>query len=144
VEERTLALIKPHVFDDFQRSGANIVIADIQARYIALVLKIIAVRSFKMNKDFIENFYQEHINRPFFKDIVREMLSGCSFAMVLEGIGAVNKVRELNGATNPAEAKIGTLRYDYGRHEKGPHNGVHGSDSKKNAPREIRIVFGEI
>lgn len=142
--QRTLALIKPHVFKDFSKIGADVVIADIQARYIEQGLKIIAVKSFIMDQDFAKTFYRAHIDKSFFKDILREMLSGRSFAMVLEGNKAVVKARILNGATDPRKAEVGTLRYDYGRYEKGPSNGVHGSDSPESAKREIEVVFAPL
>ena len=81
----------------------------------------------------------EHIGKPFFKGLVEYITSGPVVALVLEGNGAVAAVRKMNGATNPANAELGTIRGDYAQ-EVG-RNVVHGSDSVESAEREIAIYF---
>jgi len=142
--QRTLVLIKPHVFIDFIESGPLTIIADIQEKYTYRDLKIIRVKKVNFSVELIQSFYKEHSKKPFFLGLIKAMTVGPCLAMVLEGVNAVFKVRGINGATNPKEAKAGTLRHDYGRHEKGPNNGVHGSDSLESAEREVNIIFSEI
>ncbi|MBA3047603.1 nucleoside-diphosphate kinase [Patescibacteria group bacterium] len=142
VKQRTLALIKPHMFKNINSFGKAIVgaIVDIQSRYLALGMKIVAIKSFAITEEFLREFYHEHVNKPFFeRDLVPAMEGGLCIAMVLEDEDAVQKVRAVNGATNPAEAFPGTIRHLYGIHEKGPNNAVHGSDSPESAEREIKI-----
>ncbi len=142
--QRTLVLIKPHVFIDFIELGPLSIIANIQGRYNYRGLKIVRVRKVNFSVELIQSFYKEHSKKPFFPELIKAMMVGPCLAMVLEGVNAVYKARKINGATNPKEAKAGTLRYDYGRHEKGPNNGVHGSDSLESAEREVNIIFSEI
>jgi len=88
-----------------------------------------------------EAFYAVHSERPFFKDLVEFMISGPVVVMVLEGDNAVLKNRELMGATNPAEAEVGTIRRDFA--ESIDANAVHGSDSLENAEIEINFFFAK-
>ena len=88
-----------------------------------------------------QEFYAIHKSRPFFNDLVAFMVSGPVVVMVLEGLNAVAKNRELMGATNPKEAAAGTIRADFA--ESIDANAVHGSDSLENAEKEIRFFFAE-
>jgi nucleoside-diphosphate kinase len=139
--EKTLALIKPHVFIDFQDRGELEIIANIQGRYLSTGLKITNVMKVVFDKNFVEEFYEEHRGKPFFNELIAAMCLGPGLAIVLEGENAVHTVRAVNGATNPVEAEVGTLRYIYGRKEKGPYNGLHSSDSPESAWREIALIF---
>ena len=80
-----------------------------------------------------------HKERPFFNDLVDFMVSGPVVVMVLEGLNAVAKNRELMGATNPKEAAPGTIRADFA--DSIDANAVHGSDSLENAKREVAFFF---
>ena len=86
-----------------------------------------------------EGFYAVHKERPFFKDLVDFMISGPVLISVLEGKGAIAKNRDLMGATNPKEAKAGTIRADFA--ESIDANAVHGSDSPETAKVEIAYFF---
>jgi nucleoside-diphosphate kinase len=88
-----------------------------------------------------ERFYAVHRERPFFRDLVAYITSGPVVALELEADEAVTRVRELIGATNPADARPGTIRYMYGKSLQ--NNAVHGSDAPASAEKELEIVFGE-
>ncbi|MFH1192145.1 MAG: nucleoside-diphosphate kinase [bacterium] len=139
-----MVIIKPHIFLDNDAQKVSLIIGDILRRYLERRLSVVAVNSFCMDRDAVAGFYQEHNGRPFFNDLINAMIAAPSFFIVLEGEYAVQKVRSINGATNPLEAAQGTLRRDYGRMEKGPNNAVHGSDSVESAEREIACFFPEL
>ncbi|TQR30642.1 nucleoside-diphosphate kinase [Campylobacter sp. MIT 99-7217] len=130
--EKTLSIIKP----DAVKKG---VIGEILARFEKNGLRIVALKKLKLSKEQAENFYAIHKDRPFFKDLVEFMISGPVVVSVLEGQGAVLKNRDLMGATNPKEAKPGTIRADFA--ESIDANAVHGSDSLENAKVEIEFFF---
>ena len=88
-----------------------------------------------------EAFYAVHAERPFFNDLVDFMISGPVVVSVLEGESAMQKNRDLMGATNPKEAEAGTIRADFA--ENIDANAVHGSDSVENAAIEIAFFFSE-
>lgn len=118
--EKTLSIIKP----DAVKKG---VIGKILDRFESNGLRIAAMKKVQLSKEQAENFYAIHKERPFFKDLVEFMISGPVVVSVLEGEGAVLKNRDLMGATNPKEAKAGTIRADFA--ESIDANAVHGSDS---------------
>lgn len=93
-----------------------------------------------MTTEMAENFYYEHQGRDYFPGLVKAM-TGTVIALLLEGEGAIIKVREVNGATDPRKAAPDSLRAKYGVMEYGPNNAVHGSDSSENVERETRIMF---
>jgi nucleoside-diphosphate kinase len=88
-----------------------------------------------------EGFYAVHRERPFYKDLVEFMTSGPVIVQVLEGENAVNKNRELMGATNPRDAAPGTIRADFATTV--DENAVHGSDGPDTAKQEIAFFFGD-
>ena len=93
-----------------------------------------------LTRDQAEGFYAVHKERPFFNDLVDYMISGPVMVQVLEGKNAIDRNRELMGATNPAEADEGTIRKDFATSiEK---NTVHGSDGPDTAKEEISFFFG--
>ena len=102
-------------------------------------LKILASKKIYLTKKQAEIFYEVHRERPFFKSLIEYMTSGPVQVQVLEGESAVNKYREIMGATNPAEAEEGTIRKKYA--ESIEANSVHGSDSEENARVEISFFF---
>ena len=132
--ERTLSIIKPDAV-------AKNVIGKIYTRFEDAGLKIVNARMAQLSQAEAEGFYAVHKERPFFKDLVKFMVSGPVMIQVLEGEGAVAKNRELMGATNPKEAAPGTIRADFA--ESIDANAVHGSDSAENAAIEIAYFFGK-
>ncbi|EMA2792837.1 nucleoside-diphosphate kinase [Campylobacter jejuni] len=130
--EKTLSIIKP----DAVKKG---VIGKILDRFESNGLRIAAMKKVQLSKEQAENFYAVHKERPFFKDLIEFMISGPVVVSVLEGEGAVLKNRDLMGATNPKEAKAGTIRADFA--ESIDANAVHGSDSLENAKIEIDFFF---
>ena len=132
--ERTLSIIKP---DATQRNITGL----INARFEEAGLRIVAQKRLHLNKAQAEAFYGVHKDRPFFKDLVNFMISAPVVVQVLEGENAVMHNRELMGATNPAEAKSGTIRADFAQSLEA--NSVHGSDSLENATQEIAFFFAQ-
>jgi nucleoside-diphosphate kinase len=130
--ERTLSIIKPDAV-------ANNVIGEIYTRFEKAGLKIIAARMKQLSQADAEGFYAVHKERPFFKDLVDFMTSGPVMIQVLEGNGAVQKNRDLMGATDPKKADKGTIRADFAQSIDA--NAVHGSDSAENAAVEIAYFF---
>lgn len=94
-----------------------------------------------MSKAEAERFYAVHKDRPFFSALVEFMISGPVMIQVLEGENAIAKNRELMGATNPKEAKAGTIRADFA--DSIDANAVHGSDAEDTAAQEIRYFFSD-
>lgn len=130
--ERTLSIIKP----DAVQKG---VIGKIIDRFESNGLRIAAMKKLQLSKCDAQAFYAIHKDRPFFNDLVEFMISGPVVVMVLEGANAVSKNRDLMGATNPKEAKPGTIRADFAQSIDA--NAVHGSDSLENARNEIAFFF---
>lgn len=130
--ERTLSIIKP---DAVKKR----VIGKILDRFESNGLNIVAMKKIKLSVKDAQEFYAVHKERPFFKDLVEFMTSGPVVVLVLEGENAVRKNRDLMGATNPQEAKVGTIRRDFA--ENIDANAVHGSDSLENAKIEIEFFF---
>lgn len=132
--ERTISIIKPDAV-------AKNVIGDIYNRFEKAGLQIVAAQMKHLSREEAEGFYAVHKERPFFNDLVDFMTSGPVMIQVLEGENAINKNRELMGATNPAEADAGTIRADHA--ETIDENAVHGSDGPDTAATEIAYFFGE-
>ena len=132
--EQTLSIIKP----DAVNKNVNGKIVD---RFESNGLRIAAMKKVQLSECDAQEFYAIHKSRPFFNDLVAFMVSGPVVVMVLEGLNAVAKNRELMGATNPKEAAAGTIRADFA--ESIDANAVHGSDSLENAEKEIRFFFAE-
>lgn len=130
--ERTLSIIKP---DAVKKS----VVGKIIDRFETNGLRVAAIKKVQLTQDDAREFYSVHKDRPFFGDLVAFMASAPVVVMVLEGKGAISKNRELMGATDPKEAKAGTIRADFA--ESITMNAVHGSDSRENAEIEISYFF---
>ncbi len=96
----------------------------------------------KMDEKIAALHYAEHINKPFYPELVEFMTSSPLVAMVLGGEGAIKKVRDLHGATDPQKAAEGTIRRLYAKDKS--ENAVHASDSPESAAREIHIFFSEV
>lgn len=110
--------------------------------YLNTGLEIERAKILRMDEKSAKEFYKEHDGRPYFEGLIAHTVSGPMFAMILSGKSAINLVRKLNGATNPANAEKGTIRRLYGEPDGGPRNAVHGSDSQESARREIKLIFG--
>ncbi|MCY7339216.1 MAG: nucleoside-diphosphate kinase [Sphingomonas bacterium] len=104
-------------------------------------LRVVASKRIHMTKDQAEGFYGVHRERPFFNDLVSFMISGPVVVQVLEGEGAVQRNRDIMGATNPENADAGTIRKELA--ESIEANSVHGSDSDENAATEIAFFFSD-
>jgi len=103
--------------------------------------KIVRMKQFTFTTEDAKRFYSIHEGKPFFNDLISYITSGPVVGIELEADDAVVKVRELVGATNPSEARPGTIRYMYGTDIQ--QNAVHASDSDESAEKELAIVFGE-
>ena len=130
--EQTLSIIKPDAV-------AKNVTGQINARFEAAGLQIVAQRMLRLSDEVAGGFYAEHKERPFYADLFGFMTSGPVVVQVLQGEGAILKNRELMGATNPAEADAGTIRADFAKSIDA--NAVHGSDAPESAAREIAYFF---
>ncbi|MBW1710860.1 MAG: nucleoside-diphosphate kinase [Deltaproteobacteria bacterium] len=133
--EITLSIIKP----DAVSQG---MIGKIAARIEAEGLKIKAMKMLHLSKKEAEGFYAVHQGKPFFDSLTDFMSSGPAVVMVLEGEGAINKYRELMGATNPEDAAPGTLRAEFAANIE--RNAVHGSDAPETAAFEINYFFNNL
>jgi nucleoside-diphosphate kinase len=132
--ERTLSIVKPD-------GVAKNLIGDVFRRFEQAGLRIVAARMRHLTPAEAEGFYAVHRERPFFKDLCRYMTSGPVMVQVLEGEAAVQKNRDIMGATDPKKAAPGTIRADLAASIE--ENVVHGSDSAENAAREIAYFFSE-
>ena len=130
--ERTLSIVKPDAV-------SKNVIGRIYTRFEEAGLKIIAARMMWLSRQQAEGFYAVHKERPFFKDLVEFMTSGPVVIQVLEGEDAIQKNRDLMGATDPKKADKGTIRADFAQSIDA--NAVHGSDSPQTAATEIAYFF---
>ena len=132
--ERTLSIIKP----DATRRNLT---GKINARFEEAGLRIVAQKRILLTKQQAEKFYEVHAERSFFNELVEFMTSGPVVVQVLEGENAVQRNRDIMGATNPANAAPGTIRRDFA--ESIEANSVHGSDSPENAASEIKFFFSK-
>jgi nucleoside-diphosphate kinase len=133
--ERTLSIIKPDAV-------SKNVVGQILSRFESAGLTIVACKMQQLSREQAEGFYAEHSERGFFNDLVDFMTSGPVSIQVLEGNNAISANRDLMGATNPQEAKVGTIRADFAQSIDA--NAVHGSDSPASANREITYFFADI
>ncbi len=130
--ERTLSIVKPDAV-------AKNLIGEICARFEKAGLRIVAAKMVHLSRSQAEGFYAVHRERPFFKDLVQFMISGLVMVQVLEGEGAIQRNRDIMGATNPKNAAPGTLRADFASSVE--ENAVHGSDGPDTARTEIGYFF---
>jgi nucleoside-diphosphate kinase len=130
--ERTLILIKP---DAVQRRLAGEILGRIERRGF----EIRGGKLLTVTRELGEEHYAEHREKPFFGELVQFITSGPTWALVVEGEGAIATMRKTIGATNPANSEPGTIRGDLAVAM--PDNLVHGSDSPESAEREIGLWF---
>lgn len=132
--EQTYAMIKP---DGVKRGLVGNVISRIEAKGFTIkAMKLVTI-----SKETAETHYADLSDKPFFGDLVAFITSGPVVAMIVEGEGAVLTWRKMMGATNPADAEMGTIRADFASTI--DENVVHGSDALETAAREIGIFFPE-
>ncbi len=132
--EQTLSIIKP---DAVERNLDN----EIKEIFKKNGFKILKEKKIQIEKSEAENFYKVHETKPFYNDLCEYLSSGPIVVMVLERENSVLANRDLMGATNPKEAKEGTIRKKYGISI--DKNSVHGSDSVENAKIEINFFFND-
>ena len=130
--ERTLTIIKP---DAVEAGHAGDIIRIFEANHF----KIVAARLVKLSREEAEGFYAVHRGKPFFASLTQFMSSGRALPMVLEAENAIARLREVMGATNPANAAPGTIRKLYATNIE--RNAVHGSDAPETAAFEIGYFF---
>lgn len=132
-QERTLFIVKP---DAVKRNLTGRILAHVEERGF----RIAEARLSRITREEADTFYAEHRGKPFFKDLVDYMTSGPVMLTCLERDGAVAYLREVVGATDPAQAGPGTIRKLYG--ESKQMNSVHASDSVPSGEREVKLFFG--
>lgn len=132
--ERTLSIIKPD-------ATARNITGKINAFFEDGGLRIAAQRRVQLTKEQAQAFYAVHKERAFYDELCEYMISGPVVVQVLEGENAVQRNRDIMGATNPANADDGTIRKAFGQNVQ--ENSVHGSDSPENADKEIRFFFSD-
>ena len=130
--ERTLSIVKP---DGVQRN----LIGEVYRRFEQGGLQIVAAKMLHLTRQQAEGFYEVHRHRPFYQELVEYMTSGPVVVQVLEAEDAIDRNREIMGATNPADAAAGTIRADFASSIQ--ENVVHGSDGPDTAAREIDFFF---
>ncbi len=132
--EQTLSIVKP---DGVRKN----LVGEILRRFEAAGLVVRALKTVRLSKADAQAFYAVHKERPFYDSLTTFMSSGPIVVSVLEGYNAIQKNRELMGATNPAQAAPGTIRKDFA--ESVEVNTVHGSDGPETAAQEIHFFFSE-
>lgn len=132
--ERTLSIVKPDAV-------AKNIIGEIFRRFEEAGLQIVAARMLRLSREEAEQFYAVHRERPFFEPLVEFMSSGPVMVQVLEGENAIERNREVMGATDPREAAPGTIRADFATTIDA--NAVHGSDAPETASTEIAFFFAD-
>jgi nucleoside-diphosphate kinase len=130
--ERTFSIIKP---DATRRNLTGKIIAKFEENG----LRVVASKRIRMTRAQAEGFYGVHKDRPFFGELVEQMIAAPVVVQVLEGENAILKNREIMGATNPANAAEGTIRKEFALSV--GENSVHGSDAPETAAQEIKFFF---
>jgi len=133
VLQRTLFIVKP---DAVKRNIIGSILAHVEKEGF----RIVEARLAQMTREEAQGFYGEHEGKPFFNDLVAYMTSGQVVLTCLERDNAIVKLREVVGATDPAQADAGTIRKLFGQSKQ--ENSVHASDSPASAEREVKFFFG--
>ncbi len=134
-EETTLVLVKP---DAMERGLVGAILSRFEAAGFALR----AATTRRLTRDQAKSFYAEHTEKPFFPDLVQYVTSGPVFAVAVSRQDAIQRARQLVGATDPAAAAPGSIRSDLGLDN--TRNSVHASDSPTSARREVEFFFPEL
>ncbi len=135
MKQRTLVLVKP---DGVRRK----LVGEVVRRLEQKTLDIIAMRMLTIDAELATEHYAEHVEKPFFGELLEFITSGPVIAMAVEGDDAIAVVRQMMGATDPKKAAQGTIRGDYGLIT--TENLVHGSDSPESAERELKLFFPDL
>ena len=130
--ERTFSIIKP---DATRRNLTGKIIA----KFEEAGLRVVASKRIRMTRAQAEGFYAVHKERPFYGELVEQMIAAPVVVQVLEGENAILKNREVMGATNPEKAAPGSIRKEYALNM--GENSVHGSDAPETAAEEIKFFF---
>jgi len=130
--ERSLVLIKP---DAMKKGFGGAIIGRLQEKG----LKLLALRMLQMDRELAGKHYAVHADKPFYGELIDFITSTPIIAAVFEADGAVSKIRDIMGGTDPAKAKAGTIRRDFGQDIQ--RNATHASDSPETAEKEIRLFF---
>lgn len=130
--EKTVVLIKPDGMNQH-------IVGEIISRFEKAGLKLSALKLVQITQPIVDTWYAHHKDKPFFPELSAMMMSTPVVAMVLEGDDAIQKVFDICGPTDPAEATPGTIRRDFGVDK--AHNVVHRSDSQEAAEKEIGLLF---
>jgi len=130
--EKTVVLIKP---DGMEKH----VVGQIITRFENAGLSVVGLKMVRLTQGILDVWYAHHKDKPFFPDLCAQMMATPIVAIILSGDGAIQKVFDLCGPTDPAEALPGTIRRDFG--ESKPKNVVHRSDSMEAAQKEIGLLF---
>lgn len=131
-EERTFVAIKP---DGVKRGF----VGEIIARFEKKGYKLIGLKMLVVSEELASQHYEEHLEKPFYPNLLKYITSGPVIAMVFQGYKAVQGIRHVLGATDPCSADVGSIRADFAQLKE--YNTVHGSDSLESAEREINIYF---
>jgi nucleoside-diphosphate kinase len=132
--QRTLFIVKP---DAVERDLIGRILAHVEAAGF----RVVEARMQTLDRELAGQFYAEHLGKPFFPDLIGYMTSGRVLLVCLEREDAVAKLREVVGATDPAQAAPGTVRKLFGVSKQ--KNSVHASDSPASAEREVKLFFGK-
>mgnify|MGYP001332786354 FL=1 len=130
--QETLSIVKP---DAVERN----LVEKIKEKFLENQLKIKKIKKIQISKEEAAEFYKVHQTKPFYDKLCGYLSSGPIVVMILEGENAIQKNREIMGATDPKNAKDGTIRKEHGISI--DKNSVHGSDSPENAKKEIEFFF---
>ena len=130
--EQTLIVLKP---DAVERN----LIGEILSRFEKSNFKIVKLQKLNYSKQMAESFYSIHKKKPFFDELVSYIISDPVVAVLLEGENVIEKVREINGVTDPEKAAKGSIRGDFGVSI--TKNTVHASDSPQSFEKEVKVVF---
>ena len=133
--ERTLSIVKPDAV-------SKKLTGEVIKRFEGKGLKVIALQMIRLTKEDAKRFYAVHKSKPFYDSLTNFMSSGPCVPIVLEGEGAIEKVREIMGATDPKKAAAGTIRKEFA--ESIEKNAVHGSDAPETAREEISFFFPKL
>jgi len=132
--QRTFSIIKPD-------ATARNITGKVNAKIEEAGLRIVAQKRVQLTEEQAGGFYAVHKERPFYADLVKFMMSGPVVVQVLEGENAIAEYRKVMGATNPAEADVGTIRAEFAQSIDA--NTVHGSDAPETAAEEIKFFFSD-
>lgn len=132
--ERSLVLVKP---DAMERNLGGAILERLQSNG----LKLTALRMLHMDRDLAGRHYAVHADKPFFGELIDYITSTPIIAAVFEADGAIDKIRQIMGATDPAKAEAGTIRKDFGLDIQ--RNATHASDSPETAAKEISLYFAD-